>query len=358
MRIKTNLIILFFLLFLMIPVTVNAEEKVDYLADYEAVFYDNYDGLVSAEINTVEQYDAFIWVGTYSGLYRYDGYRFEEMDLDERICSVKALFCDSRDRLWIGTNDSGLGLYDSKTKEIKFYTVEDGLPADSIRAVCEGKDGKIYVGTVNGLSTINADGAVEDGSAYDDLNGIWSLSALPNGGVTGITYDGRVYYVKDNKVLAVESYPKEGLEYGAISRNIHGKVLAGSSGNEMEWLTFTDTGIVHGEIRDLVSLVVDKILSGVQAESREGIVLFAAAERKSRASVFVQLKVALKSHRRGARAQVRQGIVALWGSKRYVSAVDRYTVCQRRRGDKFVDGEIIRKALRSFHSESTVLFLY
>ncbi len=82
---------------------------VDYLAEYEVVEYDSYDGLVSEQINTMAQTpDGYIWVGTYSGLYRYDGYRFEKSDLDERICSVMKLFVADDGRLWIGTNDTGI----------------------------------------------------------------------------------------------------------------------------------------------------------------------------------------------------------------------------------------------------------
>ncbi|MBQ7506995.1 MAG: response regulator [Lachnospiraceae bacterium] len=245
MKGKLLLAFLLFLPFLLIPVKINAAETIDYLADYEAIFYDNYDGLVSSEINTVEQCEGFLWVGTYSGLYRYDGYRFEAMNLDERICSVKVLYRDSKGRLWIGTNDSGMGVYDPSTKEIVFYTEEDGLPADSVRAICEGGDGRMYIGTVAGMVTMDADGKLEDPSPYAELNGIWSVIPLKNGGVTGITYDGRIYYLKDERIVAVEKFPEPGIEYGAISRNPKTKVLAGTSGQDLEWLTYTDTGIVH-----------------------------------------------------------------------------------------------------------------
>ncbi|MBQ7677964.1 MAG: hypothetical protein IJT32_06995, partial [Lachnospiraceae bacterium] len=115
------------ILFSVMPLKVCAEAdstgKVDYPAEYEAILYDSYDGLVSAEINAVAQTnDGYIWVGTYSGLYRYDGHQFEKIDLDPKICNVMALYVDSRGWLWIGTNDSGLACFDPKEKTIRFHT--------------------------------------------------------------------------------------------------------------------------------------------------------------------------------------------------------------------------------------------
>ena len=41
----------------------------DFSAEYEAIVFGSYDGLISYEINTIAQTpDGYIWVGTYSGL--------------------------------------------------------------------------------------------------------------------------------------------------------------------------------------------------------------------------------------------------------------------------------------------------
>ena len=48
---------------------------------YSAVLYDNTNGLPTSEANAViETPDGFIWIGSYSGLARYDGKSFEHVD--------------------------------------------------------------------------------------------------------------------------------------------------------------------------------------------------------------------------------------------------------------------------------------
>ena len=78
---------------------------------YSAVLYNNTNGLPTSEANAItETGEGFSWIGSYSGLVRYDGNTFERFDSTTGIANVRSLFVDSRDRLWIGTNDSGVFL--------------------------------------------------------------------------------------------------------------------------------------------------------------------------------------------------------------------------------------------------------
>ena len=102
-------LIFFLLVFLGIFGSGSMASAEDYRSDFEAVSYDMASGLTSLEINAIAQTnDGYIWVGSYSGLYRYDGVNFEEVALDSKIRNVMVLYTDSRNRLWIGTNDSGI----------------------------------------------------------------------------------------------------------------------------------------------------------------------------------------------------------------------------------------------------------
>ncbi|MCR5097560.1 MAG: response regulator [Lachnospiraceae bacterium] len=203
---------------------------IDFLADYEPISYDSFDGLVSMQINTVAQTDdGYIWVGTYSGLYRYDGYRFEKFDIDDRICNVMRLFCDSRGRLWIGTNDSGLACYDPATDEAFFYTTEDGLAADSIRAICESHDGSIYLGTVANVSVVKTDGTVETFNATDETVGIRSLIAIDDETLMGVTNGGVIFLLRDNQIIDKLETGDEGVYFLSVSRNFTDHIWAGTS---------------------------------------------------------------------------------------------------------------------------------
>ena len=117
---------------------------------YASVLYDNTNGLPTAEANVIaETEEGFIWIGSYSGLIRYDGNNFERIDSTTGIASVVSLYVDSKDRLWVGTNDSGVAvLVDG---EFKMYRKSDGLNSSSIRSITEGNDGNIYIATTQSI---------------------------------------------------------------------------------------------------------------------------------------------------------------------------------------------------------------
>lgn len=99
----------------------------------------------------------FIWVATKDGLNRYDGYNFKVFtndpynpySLSENACS--ALLIDRHKRLWVGTLNKGLNLYDYHTQRFYHITIRDQtLTAGtnySIRTLTEDPDGNIWVGT-------------------------------------------------------------------------------------------------------------------------------------------------------------------------------------------------------------------
>lgn len=120
---------------------------------YIEVMYDSNSGLDSAAANDVAQTeDGFIWIGTYNGLIRYDGYEFYRYPVKSGITSVASLYVDSEDNLWIGTNDSGIACY--RNGVFKFYKKEDGLGSNIVRTIAENDSGAIFVGTTRGLCYI------------------------------------------------------------------------------------------------------------------------------------------------------------------------------------------------------------
>ena len=60
---------------------------------YSAVLYDNKSGLPTSDANAIAQTEeGFIWIGSYSGLIRYDGNTFVNLSTDAGISSVVSLF--------------------------------------------------------------------------------------------------------------------------------------------------------------------------------------------------------------------------------------------------------------------------
>ena len=116
--------------------------------------------------------DGYMYFGTYSGLLRFDGVEFVSMNrrYDERynFLSARTTFMDSRNHLWIGSNDEGVTCI-KKDGEILNYTIEDGLPNNSIRAIAEDKNNFMWIGTASGIICVNRMYMLEQLVGFDKL---------------------------------------------------------------------------------------------------------------------------------------------------------------------------------------------
>ncbi len=198
---------------------------VDFASEYTGEVYDTEDGLESVEINAVEQTDdGYIWVGTYSGIYRYDGHMFYPMKLDARIKNVMDLFVDSKGNLWIGTNDTGVACYNPEYDTIVFYTVQEGLSSNSVRAITEDSKGNILVATISDLCLLNKNREL---SVFKEksLHGIEKLSSSGNM-VGAIKSDGTLILIEEGKVR----YYFAG-NYSAIDASEGGNFVFGTTSN-------------------------------------------------------------------------------------------------------------------------------
>ena len=179
---------------------------------YSSVLYDNTNGLPTAEANAIaETGDGFIWIGSYSGLIRYDGNTFERIDSTTGIASVVSLYVDSKDRLWIGTNDSGVALMEKG--DLKMYTKSDGLPSSSIRSVSEDIDGNIYIATTHGMARVDNDlnlSLIDEPQINDEY--IRAIRRGPDGIIYGVTIDGDIFSMKDGRLTGFYSGSKLGIE--------------------------------------------------------------------------------------------------------------------------------------------------
>ena len=105
----------------------------------------------------LQDHDGYIYFGTYTGLLRFDGMEFISMNRlyneNYDFLTARTIFQDSNKDIWIGSNDEGV-ICLKRNGTIEKFTVQDGLPNNSIRAFCEDKNGYIWVGTASGVSCI------------------------------------------------------------------------------------------------------------------------------------------------------------------------------------------------------------
>lgn len=129
-------------------------------------------GLPQTSVYAVAQTgDGYLWVGTESGLTRFDGVRFtvyNRHNTEALPADYIAHLLGARDgSLWIGTDS---GLVHMKNGAWTTYTVHDGLSSNDIRALFEGSDGSLWVGTTRGLDRLK-DGRIEIYGSRDGLPG-------------------------------------------------------------------------------------------------------------------------------------------------------------------------------------------
>lgn len=193
------------------PMSVCAKEKEQTLAvdlmntseGYSAVLYDNTNGLPTSEANAIaETAEGFIWIGSYSGLIRYDGNTFERMDSTTGISSVVSLFVDSKDRLWVGTNDSGVAVMDRG--ETRMFGKKDGLKAASIRSIIEDEKGNIFVGTTQGVARFNKNMKLKElKNPQIEERYILELQMGADGVIYGLTNSDEIFTIENGEVTAV-----------------------------------------------------------------------------------------------------------------------------------------------------------
>ena len=181
-----------------------AAKAVDPVANpdsYSAVLYDNTNGLPTAEANAIVQTsEGFIWIGSYSGLIRYDGSTFERVDSTGGIASVVSLFVDSRDRLWIGTNDNGVAVMERG--ELRKWGKLDGMKSAHTRAITEDRNGNIYVATTCGIVVIDPEGTLRmmEDAPLAEAN-MRDLRRGPDGIIYGLTNFGDLLRIRDGQLL-------------------------------------------------------------------------------------------------------------------------------------------------------------
>lgn len=169
--------------------------------NYSAVVYDNTNGLPAAEANAIVQTsEGFIWIGCYAGLVRYDGNTFERLDSTQGVNSISSLYVDSKDRLWIGTNDNGVAVMENG--EFRFWDEKDGLGSSKINDIEGDEDGCVYVGTTSGISMFKSDlemVALKD-ERIDDVY-VESMISGKDGLIYGTSHDGNVFILRDGNLV-------------------------------------------------------------------------------------------------------------------------------------------------------------
>jgi ligand-binding sensor domain-containing protein/AraC-like DNA-binding protein len=193
------------------------------------------DGLPrNSVLGLVQTREGFIWIGTQSGLVRFDGVGFRVYNRwntpglknDYILC----LYEDKNGALWVGTGGGGI----SRLKKGNWtaYTMGQGLPGNTVRAIAEDPDHALWIGTDNGLKRLEG----EKIKTYSVEHGLsaFSVSALmadPDGTLWIGTRGGGLNRMKGGKLFAAPNFPGDafaGREITVLHRDRSGSCWVGT----------------------------------------------------------------------------------------------------------------------------------
>ena len=200
------------------PVPISAEDGV---IRYNTGRFYNYSttyGLSDSIVSAVfEDSQTNLWVGTYSGLNRFiDGrFRAELNSSGMPYDQINAIFEDSWGDVWVGSRE---GLIRLTPKPFSVYTKRQGLSHNNVNSVLEDHAGRLWVGTWGGgLDQITEDKvrvyATTNQFASDF---ILALCEDRDGGIwVGADYGGGLSYIHNNNIMHYTS--EDGLPDVAVT---------------------------------------------------------------------------------------------------------------------------------------------
>ena len=116
--------------------------------------------------NFIQDRDGFLWIPTWAGLAKYDGYGVKAYATSNSAISGNSVMIVYEDRdglLWIGTAGNGVNSYDKETDTFTVYThdpanprsLSDNAVNQTGQTILQDRAGKIWIGTQNGLNMLD-----------------------------------------------------------------------------------------------------------------------------------------------------------------------------------------------------------
>ena len=234
-NVKNAALLVFLSLSLALSAKTDARAAVDTpdYNDYVQSVYSSNNGLPCGEANDIAQTnDGVLWIGTYAGLYRYNGREFRWVDDYESVKNVNCLYVDEEGRLWIGTNDNGLSIV-IREKVVNVLDQSTGLPSNSVRSISRATDGYYYIGTTGSMQVIVMNNGLKPVNTLDEISYTESITADENDHVVTVASDGSMYLLEAGKIESKVKLPGEDEVFNCCAFAPDGTLMAGTSTNHI-----------------------------------------------------------------------------------------------------------------------------
>jgi len=182
------------------------------------------DGAPSDIFAIAQTKDGYLWLGTTTGLVRFDGIHFENYESPFGQAfpakNVSSLLAVPDGGLWIGFSSGEVSIL--KNGRITTYSQKEGLPPSTVRSLVGDREGHIWAAALTGLSQFN-------GSRWMSIGADWNFS----GGATAALVDhaGTIWIGAPDRVAFLPDgagrfqLAAEGLKYvTSLSEDSHGTV--------------------------------------------------------------------------------------------------------------------------------------
>ena len=211
-----------------------AEENQDlHFNDYVQTLYSSTNGLPCGEANDIAMTgDGIMWIGTYAGLYRYNGREFRWMDSYDSVRNVNCLYVDEEGRLWIGTNDNGLSIVINE-QVANVIDQSQGLPTNSVKAIVRSSDGYYYIGTTGSMQILTLNCGLKKLNTLSEVDYADQLTADEQGNVAAVTNEGTLFLLQQGQIISSRQLPEKETVFRSCAFDRDGFLLAATSGNEI-----------------------------------------------------------------------------------------------------------------------------
>ena len=214
-------------------VMVMAGEQSDDYDSYVQIEYANEEGLLSGEANDIEQTkDGKLWIGTYAGLFKYDGGKFTLFNDVPSVKNVNCLYVDEEGRLWTGTNDDGITIFINE-HVMNVIDEENGLLSNYVNDIVSDSNGNYYIGTTEGIALVSLSGGVKITKSYDQIKNVICMSADQSGTVVGVTDRGEIYWLRDGEIITSPIKFAENKAYRSACFTEDNRLLLGTTDNDV-----------------------------------------------------------------------------------------------------------------------------
>lgn len=210
---------------------------------YTTTIYDDSNGLPGGEANDITfGGDGYLWVGTYGGLYKYDGSSFTKRNDFETVKNVNCLFTDVEGRIWIGTNDSGMAVCvgDEVTNVLDSLS---GLSSDSVKCINQDSVGNFFIGTSNSLDIVKLHTGISVVNTFDQVNYAYSIATDKTGHAVVIDSTGKVFVFNNAELLYSFTSKSIYSTFAAACFDDEGILYLGTYDNEIYAYKLTENNV-------------------------------------------------------------------------------------------------------------------